>query len=58
MVLTPVEGFERDNAERNTIFIAHTPPVHQDPLENWRDGVASALGHVPVVVVVVFYIAR
>ena len=22
-------------------------PVHQDPLENWRDGTASALGHVP-----------
>jgi len=20
---------------------------HQDPLENWRDGTASALGHVP-----------
>ena len=23
------------------------PPVHQGPLENWRDGTASALGHVP-----------
>ena len=45
--VSPVEGFERDNAERNTIFIAHTSPVHQDPLENWRDGTASALGHVP-----------
>ena len=25
----------------------HTSPVHQDPLENWLDGTASALGHVP-----------
>ena len=40
------EAFERDNAERNT-FIAHTSPGHQDPLENWRDGTASAFGHMP-----------
>ena len=45
--VSPVEDFERDSAERNTTFIAHTSPVHQDPLENWRDGTASALGHVP-----------
>ena len=45
--VSPVEDFERDNAERNTTFIAHASPVHQDPLENWRDGTASALGHVP-----------
>ena len=44
--VSPVEDFERDNAERNTTFIAHTSPVHQDPLENRRDGTASALGHV------------
>jgi hypothetical protein len=36
-----------DNTERNITFIAHTSPVHQDPLENWRDGTASTLGHVP-----------
>ena len=45
--VSPVEDFERDSAERNTTFIAHTSPVHQDPLESWRDGTASALGHVP-----------
>ena len=45
--VSPVEDFERDNAERNTTFIAHTSPVHQDPLENWRDETASARGHVP-----------
>ena len=40
------EALERDNAERNK-FTAHTSPVHQDPLENWRDGTASTLGHMP-----------
>ena len=30
----PAGIFERDNAERNIAFIAHTSPVHQDPLEN------------------------
>ena len=29
--VSPVEDFERDSAERNTTFIAHTSPVHQDP---------------------------
>ena len=48
--VSPVEDFERDNAERNTTFIAHTSPVHQDPLElveNGGMGLHSALGHVP-----------
>ena len=49
--VSPVEDFERDSAERNTTFIAYTPLVHQDPLENWRDGdgTASTLGHVPII---------
>ena len=28
-------------------FIARTSPVHQDPLESWRDGLPLPLGHVP-----------